>query len=135
MYTVHLFDITPHKDKSSKVIIPVCTSGHIHCFNKSFAKLYEVWLRHHGQPLSTQKLLVWGERVSAVACMSTAGILDMKTLKGTNDGDEFYRPTCCPTLGCSMPYSVIILDNCLHHVPEIIKSIEDVGILVVFLPY
>ena len=40
-----------------------------------------------GKPLTTQKLLVRGERVSAIACMS---ILDVKTLKGTTDGDDFY---------------------------------------------
>ncbi len=31
--------------------------------------------------------------------------------------------------------SVIVLDNCsIHHVPEVIKLLEDAGILVMFLP-
>ena len=33
------------------------------------------------------------------------------------------------------PHSVVIMDNCLiHHVPEVVKTITDVGALVHFLP-
>ena len=45
-------------------------------------------------------LLVRGERVSAIACMSIAGLLDVKTIIGTSDGDAFYdfvTPTHCHT--------------------------------------
>ena len=33
------------------------------------------------------------------------------------------------------PHSIVILDNCtIHHVSEVIKSIEDIGALLIFLP-
>ncbi len=33
------------------------------------------------------------------------------------------------------PHSIVVMDNCtIHHVPEIRKSIEDVGALLIFLP-
>ena len=33
------------------------------------------------------------------------------------------------------PHSVVILDNCsVHHVPEAVKSVEEVGALLLFLP-
>ena len=33
------------------------------------------------------------------------------------------------------PHSVVILGNCtVHHIPEVVASIEDVGALVYFLP-
>ena len=33
------------------------------------------------------------------------------------------------------PHSVVIMDNCsIHHVPEVIKSVQDVGALIRFLP-
>ena len=94
-----------------------------------------------GKPLRSQKLLVRGERVSAIACMSMAGILDVKTCKGTTDGDDFYSfiqthllPHVQP-FNFSNPHSIVVLDNCsVHHVPEVVQSIEDVGCLVLFLP-
>ena len=41
-------------------------------------------------PLVNHSLRIRGERVSAITCMSAEGILDVKTLKGTSDGDAFY---------------------------------------------
>ena len=33
------------------------------------------------------------------------------------------------------PHSVVTMDNCsIHHVPEVVKSIQDVGALLYFLP-
>ena len=46
-----------------------------------------------GKPLKNPTLFVRGERVSAIACISTAGLLDVKTLTGTTDGDCFYEFT------------------------------------------
>ena len=43
-----------------------------------------------GKPASNHSLLIRGERVSAVACMSVNGILDVKTVRGTSDRDTFY---------------------------------------------
>ena len=95
----------------------------------------------HGKPLQSHKMLVRGERVSAIACMSVAGLLDVKMVKGTTDGGEFYDyiqthllPHLMPFNGRN-PHSVVILDNCtVHHVPEAVKSIEDIGSLILFLP-
>ena len=44
-----------------------------------------------GKPATTKSLLVWGERVSAIACMSMNGILDVKAHKETSNGDIFYE--------------------------------------------
>ena len=94
-----------------------------------------------GKPLKTHSFFVRGERVSAIACISMAGLLDVKTLKGTSDGDTFYSfvhtrllPQLMPYNGTN-PHSVVIMDNCsIHHVPEVVKSIQDVGALLHFLP-
>lgn len=94
-----------------------------------------------GRPLKTHRLLVRGERVSAIACISTAGLLDVMTVKGTTDSDTFYCfvqthliPHLMPFNG-SNPHSVVIMDNCsIHHTDNIVKSIQEVGALVHFLP-
>ena len=92
-----------------------------------------------GKPLTSQVMLVRGERVSAIACIS---LLDVMTVKGTTDGDDVYKfvqeyllPHLMPFNGIN-PQSMMILDSCsIHHV-EIVRSIEDVGALVHFLaPY
>lgn len=85
--------------------------------------------------------MVRGERVSAIACISVAGLLDVKTVRGTTDGDTFYDfvqthllPHLMPFNGVN-PHSVVILDNCaIHHIAEIQKTIQEVGVLVHFLP-
>ena len=77
-------------------------------------------------------MLVRGERISAIACISVAGLLDVKTVRGTSDGDTFYD-FLMPFNGKN-PHSVVILDNCsIHHTPEVTLMIE-VGALVHFLP-
>lgn len=94
-----------------------------------------------GKPLRNHTLLVRGERVSAIACISVAGLLDVKTVRGTTDGDTFYDfvqthllPHLMPFNGVN-PHSVVILDNCaIHHIAEIQKTIQEVGVLVHFLP-
>lgn len=65
----------------------------------------------------------------------------MKTLTRTTDGDCFYEFTQTHLLPHLMPFngfnphSVVIMDNCsVHHVHEVIKSIQDVGALIHFLP-
>ncbi len=86
-------------------------------------------------------MLVRGERVSAIACISLVGLLDVMTVTGTTDGDAFYTfvqthllPYLMPFNGVN-PHSVVILDNCsIHHASGIVHTIEDVGALVHFLP-
>ena len=43
-----------------------------------------------GIPQKYNTLLVRGERVSGLALMSVNGLLDVRTVKGTTDGDTFY---------------------------------------------
>lgn len=94
-----------------------------------------------GKPPKKYSFLTRGIRVSAIACMSIAGLLDVKTHTGTVDGEVFYRfvqthllPKLMPNNGIN-PHSVVVLDNCaIHHVDAIVESIEDVGALVYFLP-
>ena len=44
-----------------------------------------------GKPSCNHSLLVRGERVSAIACISVQGILDVKIVKGTSNGNTFYK--------------------------------------------
>ena len=94
-----------------------------------------------GRPLTCEKLLVRGKRVSAIAIMSTVGILDCKTVIGSVDGSIFYNfvqtnllPHLLPFNG-SNPHSIVVMDNCsIHHVQGIAKMIQEVGAFVIFLP-
>ena len=69
------------------------------------------------------------------------GLIDVKIVIGTTDGDGFYDyiqkyllPQLMPFNGIN-PHSVVIMDNCtIHHVPEVVRSITDIGALVHFLP-
>ena len=61
-------------------------------------------LRTHGYglcgvPMKYHKPLVRGERMSAIAMMSTEGIFDTKISKGTTNGSDFYRPVGRPLCG------------------------------------
>ena len=38
----------------------------------------------------SQVMLARGEKVSAIACISVSGLLDVMTVKGTTNGDDFY---------------------------------------------
>lgn len=94
-----------------------------------------------GKPATKEALLVRGERVSAIACMTINGILDVKTHKETSNGDTFYDfihthliPHLCPFDGHSSR-SVVVLDNCsIHHCAEVVASLRDIGVMVHFLP-
>ena len=79
--------------------------------------------------------------MSAIACISMAVLLDVKTLTGTSNGDTFYTFVHENLLQHPMPYngvnphSVVIMDNySIDHIPEVVKAIQDVGTLVHFLP-
>ena len=73
--------------------------------------------------------------------ISTAGLLDVRTVTGNTTGDIFYDFVQTHLLPILQPYngsnshSVVIMDNCsIHHVPEVVRSITDIGALVHFLP-
>ena len=94
-----------------------------------------------GRPAVNFSLLVRGERISAIACISLHGLLDVKTVKGTSNGDTFYDfvqenvlPHLMPFDGVN-PHSVVVLDNCaIHHITEVKSMLEEIGVLVHFLP-
>ena len=94
-----------------------------------------------GKPATNHTLMVRGERVTAIACMSVNGIIDIKTVKGTSDGDHFYDflqlhliPYTMPYNGVN-PHSVVVLNNCaIHHVSEATSTLREIGVLVHFLP-
>ena len=94
-----------------------------------------------GNPPRSCKLSVRGERVSAITAMNTEGILSLKIVYGTVNGDEFLDfiqrdllPTLMPFDGRN-PNSIVILDNCsVHHVTGVASMITQVGALVHFLP-
>lgn len=93
-----------------------------------------------GKPMTAEKLLVRGERVSAIAAMSMNGIIAVKMVHGGVDGDAFYD-FACMLMPHLMPYnghnehSVVILDNCsIHHVKEVDQVFKDTSALVHYLP-
>ena len=106
---------------------------------KSSLRKYAYSLR--GKPAVQHCLLVRGVRISAIACMSTKGVIDVKTVRGTSDGDTFYEFVQSHLIQYLMPFngvnphSVVLLDNCaIHHVIEVTATLRDIGVLVQFLP-
>ena len=94
-----------------------------------------------GQPPQNHSLLARGERLSAIACMLAKGILDVKVVKGTSNGDIFYDFLHSHLLAHLLPFdgrnphSVVVLDNCsIHHISEVRQVLEEVGVLVHYLP-
>ena len=73
--------------------------------------------------------------------MSVNGILDCKAVTGSVDGSVFYDFVQTSLLHHLLPFdghnphSVVVLDNCaIHHVEQTIRMIQEVGVLVHFLP-
>ena len=107
--------------------------------NKDIIRHYGYSLR--GLPMKKHTLLVRGERISAVAIMSNAGILDVSIMRGTTTGETFSRfvlfnllPHLQPFNG-SNPHSVVVMDNCsIHHVQEVTEIFEEAGVMLLFIP-
>ena len=76
-----------------------------------------------GRPAINHSLLVHGERIFAIACISMDGLLDVKIVKGTSNGDTFYDFVQENLLPHLMPFnrinshSVVVLDNCAIYTP------------------
>ncbi len=91
------------------------------CDRRNALRKYGYGVR--GMPVKCQKLLVRGERVSAIAAMSINGIVDLKIVRGSVNGDvyvDFIEKQLLPHLMTFDGYnsnSVVIKDNCsVHHV-------------------
>ena len=93
-----------------------------------------------GKRTRSQKLLSRGRHVSAIAAMSTSGMLDFH-LAYTVDSSEFRDFVEVCLLRHLMPFdgdnpnSIVILDNAsIHHAGDSVQLIESIGALVIFLP-
>lgn len=94
-----------------------------------------------GEPAVASKLLVRGQRVSAIVAMSLSGIIDFHTSTTTVNADKFRHfvddaltPYLQPFNGIN-PNSVVILDNAsIHHSENVVDTIQQTGALVQFLP-
>ena len=94
-----------------------------------------------GKPAISHKLLVRGERISSIACISMKGVLECTMVTGSVDGDTFHAfvhskllPLLMPFNGKN-PHSVVVMDNAsIHHVDGIMELITGVGALLIFLP-
>ena len=83
----------------------------------------------------------WGKRYTCIASMSVTGLEDVYITEGNVDGESFVEyvqrsllPTLMPFNGIN-PKSVVIIDNAsIHHVDEVISTIEAIGAIVKFLP-
>ena len=94
-----------------------------------------------GKPAISSKLMVRGQRVSAIVGMSCQGIIDFHTTKGTTNGEKFL----CYIQDALIPHlqlfnginahSVIVLDNAsVHHVPAVADALQEAGVIVQYLP-
>ena len=94
-----------------------------------------------GKPPISHKLLVRGQRVNAIAAMSTSGILDCYSVTRSVDGTEFLhfiQHYLCPHLkpfdGINS-HSVVVMDNAsIHRVNSVAQLIESTGALLYYLP-
>ena len=94
-----------------------------------------------GRPARKQQLLVRGEHISAICIMSVEGILACRIVRGSVDGEtfiEFIENSLMPNV---MPFngnnsrSIVIMDNCtIHHVSEVTQLLQEVGVLIYWLP-
>ena len=91
----------------------------------------------------SHKLLIGGEHLSTIACISMEGILEFQTVKSSVDGDICYDFVSSKLLPLLMPFdgknhhSIVVMDNaCIHHVDGISDLITTAGALLIFLsPY
>lgn len=94
-----------------------------------------------GQRCICKKLLVRGQRVSAIAALSTIRVLDVKFVHGSVNGETFSKfielnllPHLLPFNGCN-PNSIVVLDNAsIHYHEKVLRLISSVGALLIYLP-
>ena len=80
-----------------------------------------------------------GKRYTQIMAMSTNGVEDSYIAEGNIDGERFLRYVQRSLLPILMPFdginpnSVVIMDNAsIHHVDEVVDTIQSVGALVRF---
>ena len=96
-----------------------------------------------GQSPQYTRLLTHRKRVSAIAAISSEGLLGVELKSGSVNGDAFFdfvRGTLVPNMqplnfDGSNSRSIVIMDNCsIHHVDAIKELLQNAGILLLFLP-
>ena len=100
-----------------------------------------VWIQPQRKASTSKKLLVRGQRVSAITAISTKRVLDCYKVTGPVDTGKFVDfiqqallPQLQPFDGVN-PYSVVTLDNAsIHHADGVVDLIESTGALVISLP-
>ena len=88
-----------------------------------------------------KRLLARGQRINAIAAISSEGVVATELITGTVNGDRFYdflRGTLIPLM---LPFnginshSVLIMDNCaVHHASKVRQLVQSAGIVSLFLP-
>ena len=89
----------------------------------------------------SKRLQVRGQRISAIAAISSAGMVSLELEYGSVNSDTFYDfvrgsliPNKHPYDGIA-PKSVAIMDNCsIQHVNAVTDLFQAAGVMVVFLP-
>lgn len=92
-----------------------------------------------GWPAIKSHFLTRGTRISAVVAMSSDGVEAYELYTGSTDAIKFFDfirgsliPSMAPFPG---EHSILILDNCsIHHAQHIKDFLNNMGILVLFLP-
>ena len=80
-----------------------------------------------------------GRRVSALAAISSDGLIDFEMIDGTSNANIFFDFAMGSLIPNMQPFpnknSILILDNCsIHHVDYIKDAFQSAGILVLYLP-
>ena len=94
-----------------------------------------------GMPCYNTKLLAKGKRVSAIAALSLEGVVDVKFVHDSVDGDTFANFVELSLLPHLLPFnginhnSFVVMDNAsIHYNARVERLISSVGALLVHLP-
>ena len=79
-----------------------------------------------------------GRRISAMAAISSEGLIGVEFTYGTVNGSIFYDYILVPEMepfDGMVKKSIIVMDNCsVHHIQQVEQVIKDAGILLYYLP-
>ena len=119
----------------SQCIVLTCSFlGEAGCDRRDVLRRYAYnWI---GKPAKAHRLLVCREHLSAVAFMSTRGLLDSNVVHGSVNGEQFYKMLQKALLPYLMPYNgtnthrVVVMDNAsIHRIQGVQELINEVGAL------
>ena len=109
--------------------------------NRDCTRKFGYFIR--GEAPVYHRWLVRGRRISAIAAITTDGVLDYELTLDSVNGDKFLDfvrgsliPNMNPFDGISSK-SIVVMDNCsVHHTQEVRDELRNAGVLVIFLlPY